>query len=670
MPDRDLVGQAVSEPVTVFDAVDRKPGGELAHEGNRVPDLAVLDAEHLVVGWRAGVADAVDPTPGDEGSIRFARSSDGGRTWTQGVLAQADAVHRYHYVIFLNDAGVLYAFLGRITIAEDRDPAGNVDGFPVRMVAKRSTDGGATWADFPIAVEVPANARGVVLAGKAVKREGVWLLPYWQQTARGTRTGVLRSTDLTTWRPGGFPEPPPGIAVEEPQVVLSQDVPGELFMVTRTLVSGTPEAKDAHYRTKAAYSATSVSADGGLTWSPMVLDPSLPNFYVKTFFAKDLLGRYFAIYNTLAGPFMGERPDRYREVLHYKVRRPGEPWGPGRLFADGRRLTSGAARGWDVYASAEEFAPGRFFVVWEHNQTAIKVARLDLRDAFTGVRLPGPATLSQGPRAGFAVIGRGSGFSVQVGTGSRRLALDVRADGIFHLDRLLVAPVPRTWRVVVDRRGNAALYGDAADTGARWTLPADSGPASVSVSGEPAALEVVDSLTGVGWAGWVMEGEARLVGGAVRLRSPASVSIPLEPRESCDFTIELRGEVTDDSALDPASGAGVSLGTKVANGAKRLMFTVQRGEVWVMRKGRSRWERVASHPGGSAVWKVSVDSAGVARLFRDGADTGASWVVQDSSERPQATHWVAGTPGGNTAAARIEWSLVTSSLSASDSPLL
>lgn len=605
----------VSEPVTVFAEVARLPDGELAHEGNRVPDIAAFDADRLVVAWRAGVADPIDPSPRDQGSIGVARSADGGRTWTVGTLAKASGTHRYHYVIFLRDGETLYAFLGRITVARDRGPSGDVDGFPVELVAKRSTDGGATWADFPVTVDVPGNSRGVVLAGKPVRHRGVWLLPYWERAG----AGVLRSTDLRTWRRGGVAVAPTGISVEEPQLVISQDDPDVLLMVLRTLVDGTPQEKDAHYRTHAAYAATCLSRDGGLTWSPMILDENLPNFYVKGFFAKDALGRYLTIYNTLGGPFQGERPDQYREVLHYKVKRPGEPWGPGRLFADGPRLTSGAARGWDVYASADEYAPGRFHAVWEHNQTAVRAARLDLGTAFTGVRTASAGVWEPGPAGSYALTARGAGFSVEVGG----LALDFREDGLWSGDRLLAAARQGPWRVVADRDGAAVLVG----TDVSWAA----GPGGrVTVRGEPGFVEVTDCL-----AAWTQQ---------VRLRG-SSVSKPVE---ACDFTVEFLGEV-----LEP--GPGVSLGAKVANGAKRLMLSVQRREVWAMRKGSSRWEPVHAHPGGPAVWKVSVDSAGVARLFRDGADTGATWVVQDSRERRHAAHWSEG-------AARIEWSLVTATI--------
>lgn len=381
-----MVGAAVRDPVTVYGGTGSVR--ELAHEGNRVPDVAALDARRLVVAWRAGAADPVDPTPTDQGAITYARSGDGGRTWTTGTLAADTSTHRYHYAVFLKDGDALLALLGRITIAADRDAAGNVDGFPVTMVARRSTDGGRTWADHPLSVAVPPNSRGVVVAGKPLRHEGVWLVPYWQAAGGTTRAGVLRSADLVTWTPGALADNPPGLSVEEPQVVVAQDDPRTLLMIARTLHGGTAADKDAHYRTHAAYAATATSTDGGLTWSAFAVDPELPNYYVKTFFAKDSLGRYLTVYNTLAGPFTGPasaKPDQYREVLYYKVRRPGTPWGPGRLFADGRRLTRGAARGWDVYASADEYEPGRFFVVWEHNQIEIKLARLDLADVFTGV---------------------------------------------------------------------------------------------------------------------------------------------------------------------------------------------------------------------------------------------------------------------------------------------
>ncbi|MFI9557342.1 sialidase family protein [Nonomuraea endophytica] len=594
--DVDVAGPGVSGPVTVFADVRTPPGGEPAHEVNRVPDVAVLDERRIVVGWRAG--------PGDRGSIGLARSQDGGRTWTSGTLAAATGAHGYHNVIFLNDGGALYAFLGRI----DRTRAD----LPAELTAKHSADGGATWTDWPIEVDVPGNGRGVVVTGKPVRHRGAWLLPYFERAG----AGVLRSSDLRTWRRGGLAVPPRGILVDEPQVVLSQDDPDALLMVVRTLVEGTPEQKDAHYRTRPAYSATCLSRDGGLTWTPMVLDENLPNYYGKGFFTKDSKGRYVTIYNTLAGPFHGDRPDHYREVLHYKVKEPGRPWSPGRLFADGPRLTTGDARGWDVHAGAEEEAPGRLRVVWEHDRSAIRTATLDLATCFTGVRTRRGGVWEPGPQGPYAVTAAGAGFAVDVGG----MVLEWRDDGLYQDGRPLTRSRPGPWRVLVDREGRATLLG----TDLAWSARVPAG--RVTVQGEPEFLEVTDCL-----AAWPRP---------LALRGTSMT----QPVTAADFTVEFLGEAIDGN-----------LDTKVANGAKRLMLSIGRSEVRAMRKGAQRWERVHAHPGGPAVWRVSVDSAGVARLFRDGKDTGVSWVTQDSRERAHAAHWADG-------AARVEWSLVTATI--------
>ncbi|WP_083974594.1 sialidase family protein [Herbidospora daliensis] len=545
----EMVGAGVSRPVVVDATVVRDAAGELAREGNRVPDIVALDARRWIVCWRSGLPDPHDRTPTDQGAIRFAVTADGGATWRKGTLAAATDTHRYHYAMLFTEGSFVYALLGRITVAEDREES-EVDGFPVHLTLKRSPDGGATWADQPITVDVPPNTRGVVVAGKPVKVGEVWTVPFWRQGAGASQAAVLRSTDLKTWKAGALAPNPPGVGVEEPQIGLRPD--GTLVMVTRALVRrARPEDREPHYRVSAAHCATTTSTDGGLTWAPMRLHPDLPNYYVKTFFMIDSTGREIALYNTFAGPIREPRPDRFREVLHYKVADRGEPWQPGRLFADGPRLTRTTARGWDVYPSAAEISPGVLAVVWEHNQIEIKVARLTLTT-------PLPKDLAPG----------------------------------------------------------------------RWTLDAGATLGS---------------------------------DGGLRLRSTTAKAVgarrPLA--EMCDFTVEFHGQVVDDSALDPATGQGVCLGTKVCNGARRLMLTVQKGGVWTMRKGSSTWERILATSSGPAVWKVVTDSAGVARLFRDGADTGVTWVIQDSGETPQLSHWVMGTRGGNTAEARIDWTRLT-----------
>jgi hypothetical protein len=747
-PDVNVVGPGVTAPVTVNNTVGKDSSGELLHEGNRVPDIVALDPSNLVVGWRAGVADSQDSTPTDQGTIRYAYSSNGGGTWTTGTLAAADSTYRYHYVIFLNDAGTLYALLGRITISEDRESDGRVNGFPVTMVAKKSTDNGHTWSSFGVNFNVTSS---VVIAGKPLKYNGTWLIPYWS----GTRSGVLRSTDLANWTSGALAANPANVATSEPQVVVSQDDPGTLLMVTRTLSGGdTAAEKDAYYRSNAVYAATATSSDGGLTWSALKLDKAIPNYNAKGFFAKDANGQYLTIYTTFAGAFTGAssaRPVQYREVLHYKVKRPDGAWGPGRLFADGVRETTGAARGWDVYASADEYSPGKFFVVWEHNQTSIKVSKLDVSAAFTGVdddwndltgwtvsagggtteidpssrlHLANAASTtsgvgqSHGPSGGFVATiqgrvtdystldpttGVGTSLAMKVSNGTKRLMLTIQSDGVYSFvqgvsgwSRVYTVAGDTTshhlWKVVVGGDGKATLYRDGAETGASWVIATRTEAPRVEVwssgsAADPADalvehVDVSDNVAATTWdaADWTLDasggGTAAITGGRLHLRNAngevAKASTDLDVTKGCDFTVDFRGQVDDDSALDPSTGTGVSLGTKVANGARRLMLTIQSTGVWTIKKGATDWEKVYTLGTAMdrATWKVTVDSAGVAHLFRDGTDTGATWVVQDSRETPTAAHWVAGTAGGNAAEAHVEWTRVTCTGGAEQSGLL
>jgi hypothetical protein len=737
----DTVGASVSTPVTVYDTVDRNSSGELVREGNRVPDIVALDDDNLVVAWRSGVEDpdGLDPTPNDSGDIRYGYSSDGGATWTTGMLAQADSTYRYHYAILLNDGGTLYALLGRVTIDDDRDGNGQLNGFPTYMIAKRSTDNGHTWTDHAVTVNVPANDAGVVIAGRPFEYGGQWLVPFWREQNGVKAGGVLSSNDLVTWNPGGLVVGPSDFQIEEPQVVVSQDDPGTLLMVTRTLDQrggATAAERNTFYRANASYVATATSTDGGVTWSSPQMHFELPNYYVKAFFTKDSFGRYLHIYNTFAGSITGSissRPDQYREVLYYQVKRPGEPWSPGRMFADGVRETNIIGRGWDTYASADEYSPGKFVVVWEHQQTSIKVARLDLNPEFTGVdtdwgsldgwSATGDATVGAGglhlasstssdsgvsqlygPSSdGFvatlrgrvtdysaldAGTGVGASLAMKVATGQRRLMLSIQADGVYsHVDGVSgwsrVYAVSNdtsthTWTVTVDGSGNAVLYRDGTETGASWLIHTNSQSARVGVwtngsASDPASAvvehtEVRHNHVSTDWnsAGtFTLDSGADLTGGRLHLRSTTDqvvgASTPLDATRACDVTLEFRGWVDDDSALDPQTGAGVSLGTKVATGAKRLMVTVQLSGVWSMKKGSTEWEKVYTlNPAtGPATWKVTVDAASVAKLYRNGVDTGATWVVQDHKAAPKVSHWVSGTAGGNVAEAHVEWSRVT-----------
>lgn len=699
----------------------------LAGDGVRTPDIISTSANDVVVAWRNGN----DSAKYDSGDILYKWSGDGGATWNGPyLLAQSDATYRWHYVIFYKVDTVLYAYLGRA-------PASANNGMPAEMRAKRSLDSGRTWQDFGVTVN-DNGATAVVVAGRPLKYGSTHLIPVWDMVdGSKPRSAVARSTDLVNWTVGGWVPDPNVVYGHEAQLVVSQDDPNKLMMVGRT--SYFPADV---YNTGPTYAATTTSTDGGLTWTGWVQDSNIPNYQTKGYFTKDLNGQYLAIYNTFGGRFIGpasERPPLFREILHYKTKRPGMPWNAGQFFANGPKITTGDGSGWDTYAMADEYAPGKYFVVWEHDTSQIKVNKLDVSDAFTAVaadwndftgwsRSTGggtveinPAgqlhlrnahsTVSQvshgyAPPAGFVatlrgqvadystldpVSGIGASLAMKVATGTRRLMLAIQSDGVYSMragettwSRVYAVAndtASHLWKVVVDENGLATLYRDTAETGVTWTIQSNTAAPAVQVwtsgtSADPAEARVdsagvvrdIASNTWDNLTGWTVDaagGTAEInLAGELHLRNANSgvSTVKKTGPQSCDFTLDFQGQVVNSSTLNTTSGVGASLATKVANGARRLMLSIQSDGVYSMRKGESTWSRVYtySNAGALASWKVVTTSGGEAKLYRNGSYTGASWTIQDNETTPIVQHWVSGT-STDAAEARIAWTRVTCS---------
>ena len=98
------------------------------------------------------------------------------------------------------------------------------------------------------------------------------------------------------------------------------------------------------------------------------------------------------------------------------------------------------------------------------------------------------------------------------------------------------------------------------------------------------------------------------------------------------------------------------MGIKAATGSKRVILTVQSDGVYAIVKGDTDWTKVYSlaSAGTLATWTIEVNSAGKAQLFRNGTDTGASWVIQDNLSTPILQYFVQGASGGG-ATSRLEW---------------
>jgi hypothetical protein len=482
-----------------------------AGDGLRTPDVITTSATNAVAAWRTGIYSGTV----DQGDIQYSYTTNGGTSWsTPQYLIQSNSTYHYGYVIFGQvSGGYLYAFLGRA-------PASSSNGFPTTMIEKESTDAGHTWHD--VTISTPASVGEIVVAGRPVKYGSTYILSFWNHDGAGLpRSGALISTDMINWTFGGWVPDPAGKQMGEPQLVISQDDPSTLLMV------GRPEYASTIYDSGPAYSVTSTSINGGTTWTNATDDTALPDYNTKSFFAKDANGQYVDIYNTYGSGFGTAMPALFRDVLYYKVKKPGRPWGAGQFMADEAPRGTRPQKNWDTYPMGSEYAPGKYFVIWESSTEAINVAKVDLSDAFTGTNqtwttlnnwtaLPGGGTaaiaagklhlnnansgvtgVTQTPAPSGAFVatvtgsvnsystlntttGVGTSLGLKVATGSKRLMLTVQADGVYSMidgattwSRVYTATndnASHVWRVTVNADGHASLYKDGGETGAAWTI--------------------------------------------------------------------------------------------------------------------------------------------------------------------------------------------------------
>ena len=694
-------------------------------DGIRTPDIVATSATNAVTVWREGTTVGTH----DSGSLLYSYTTDGGATWsTPAYMKQRNATYSYHWVILYEVGSDVYAFIGRA-------PASSTNGNPATPIMMKSTNGGQTWADFTVTFPaMPAN--NLVVAGRPLLDGTTHIVPVWYSDASGEiQSRVIRSTNMTTWTSGAdvawTPTGDGGIDPGEPMISLSQDDPGTLVIVARVSRSGT------YYDDNAAYSYVSTSDDGGLTWTQQFEpEPNIPNYNTKTYFTKSSTGSYLAIYNTFGGTFSGPaagRPDEYRGTLYYSVKKPGQDWSSGRFFADGPAVLTArsSSDGWDTYPMADEYEPGKFFVVWEHDTSVIKFAKLDITDAFTNMDhdwsalapytstlnggsvtvASGTVTLSnddstdtsvihaEAPGTGFiasfsgkltdtatlnTTTGVGVNMGLEVRNGTRGLMLTVQSDGVYakvsgsatwqKVLNQAIDSANHQYRVVVSAAGVARLFMDSLDTGAQWTIPTDAGSkrARVWVSGSAAdaaasqvdwtlveenvVSSVFDDLTG--WSTFTSGGTATSTGGKLTM---TSTGVGLNgagqnPAKFCAFTVDLRGAVTNYAPLNTTTGEGSNLAIKVQNGAYRLMLTIQTDGVYVLPRGATTWTRVytLANAGALASWRIDTNSSGLAHLYRNGTDTGATWILQALDDAAAVTMWTSGR-SGDASASEVDW---------------
>jgi hypothetical protein len=137
------------------------------------------------------------------------------------------------------------------------------------------------------------------------------------------------------------------------------DAAGELKMVMRTA-----DYEDERKMTDPPRAFSTVSKDGGKTWSPAQQEPDLWNAKSKAFYGRTASGAQLYIYND--GP--ANPAPTGRMALRYKVQPAGGTWGAEKTFYDAGVKNS--------YPTLVEVGPGEYRAVWdsgtkERNRTRI-----------------------------------------------------------------------------------------------------------------------------------------------------------------------------------------------------------------------------------------------------------------------------------------------------------
>lgn len=197
--------------------------------------------------------------------IVLRRSTDGGRTWTpmQVVMQDGDNALNNPTAVVDRDTGTTWLLFIRTSTARFKTDAdiAKAQGRISDLWVMHSNDSGATWAgptDITASVIRPGWNRIIPGPGVGIQlRDGRLLIPCNHVTDREATDAVIYSDDHgKTWHLGGSTE----TKTDEDQVVQLAD--GSLMLNIR------------NYREK-GHRGISISKDGGLTWSPVVTDPTL-----------------------------------------------------------------------------------------------------------------------------------------------------------------------------------------------------------------------------------------------------------------------------------------------------------------------------------------------------------------------------------------------------------
>ena len=291
----------------------------------------------------------------DMGDILASVSRDDGDTWEEPVMV-FDHRERQGGVQFAYANPVLYRAPGQdvIWLFAMRCLMSFKNSEESQLVGAFTADGGYSWTQVELAMHYTGPLiTNAGLVQTEIDGRKLFLLPAHRNTLqndpRGSRDHfILSSTSLLEWDLEAYiPQPTTARVFLHEGNMAPGDAPGELKIVMRTA-----NYDDSSLTTDPPRAYSSVSRDGGRTWSVAEEEPELHNAKSKAYFGQASDGTHIYVYND--GPAQSEGG---RMALRYKTKPAGGAWSEQKTFYDAGIKNS--------YPTLIEVLPGDFRAVWD-----------------------------------------------------------------------------------------------------------------------------------------------------------------------------------------------------------------------------------------------------------------------------------------------------------------
>lgn len=321
------------------------------------PFIAKWKLKHLVVAFGA-----MTNGKKDMGDIFVSVSKNDGDTWG-GPVVVFDHNRRQGAIQFAYANPVLFkpADQDLLWCFAMRSPIFRKNSEDSQLVGAFTADGGYSWTS----VELAVHYAGPLILNAGVQPTEIqgrrcFLLPAHRNSLQKDPLGcrdhfVLSSTSLLEWKLEGFiPQPESGKVFLHEGNIAPWGESGELKIVMRTA-----NYEDTSLTTDPPRAYSSISRDGGRTWTAARAEPELHNAKSKGFFGRTVNGTHIYVYND--GPAQRDIapgfPHGGRTSLRYKIRPAGGEWSEEKTFFDAGVKNS--------YPTLIEVASGDFRAVWD-----------------------------------------------------------------------------------------------------------------------------------------------------------------------------------------------------------------------------------------------------------------------------------------------------------------